>query len=800
MPQKVLKFAGINRKVNEFQSNGACEELINLRPEVGGGHRIVKRKSVTASDVPYNAIYEHSFGDKYNQIAVTTSGSIVWVNSPRGEKTLTNNFSTGKVSFTSAGHVLVAYDAEQKKMLAYKFEDGEYSDFNAAFKTIPNIELEYEEGAANYSVTVEDDSIGAYRAALYKASSAFNHDYPNGICGSAVVSCAYELEDGTEVWSTAYIVADSGRVGPSLYTNDKKVMVYGKSKVTLKLTIPNFENTGVKKINVYATRPVYPYDIYEGTSSLGVKKLTLEEVNLGGQLMYYQGSVGVDKSTASLVLNFGTDQASGDVLKINAGCVERVGDTVSYNNRFHFYRSEVKHIIQYPTLSNIKADSTSELSAWIAFVEINNEWYRLNREYLFKKDAINDFIYPLSGVKRLAFVESDKDNGVPPEPYQNMFYVELRDSSAYNYSYAFDVTPNIVSANSFYEEVHKKTYVSRVFLKREANALNVSAPFNPFVFPINYSYGFGGEIKDIATTYLPISSTKTDQSPLTIFTSNGIFSLGQGSGSTLYGNIEPLQPQVIDGKAAATPYGTFFVSSKNLYMLVGRESVMVSEALEGEREISIREQEAYQKLCCSNKSILHNFSDALSGEDFDEFISDASMMYDQFKNELIISSNKAEIAYSYVLNLDTKAYHKVDKRYIGSQNGARYAIEVNGDTRNIVDMHTETGSDSQPILMQSRPFSIEAFHTHIQRMIMLLDTKLTGSQYLLISVFGSDNLHDWNCIISSQKHDTVLRQIRTNRAAKSYRDYIILINGVVGADTDLSEIITDYTNVSRRLG
>ena len=43
MPQKVLKFTGINRQVNEFQSNGACEELINLR-SVNGGLRVIKPK------------------------------------------------------------------------------------------------------------------------------------------------------------------------------------------------------------------------------------------------------------------------------------------------------------------------------------------------------------------------------------------------------------------------------------------------------------------------------------------------------------------------------------------------------------------------------------------------------------------------------------------------------------------------------------------------------------------------------------------------------------------------------------
>lgn len=798
MPQKVLKFTGINRKVNEYQNSGTCEELINLRPEVGGGHKIIKPKNAIRSNVPYSAFYEHSFGDTYNHIAVSGS-SLLWINSPEGEKKIVD-LASADVSFSSAGNILVVYCRDKKKQYAYKFLDKEYKDFGTSLTSITNVECIYEEGTVNYSVTAEDDSIGAYRDALYKASSGFSNKFPNGLCGSAVVSCAYELEDGSEVWSSAYIVAKGSDGGPSLYRDSKTIIVYGTSKVTLKLTIPSLKDSDVKKINVYATRPVYPYDVAEGTNSPYINTLTLDDENLGGQLMYYQGSVGVDKDTATLVLNFGTTQAGESILNINSGCVERIGETLSYNNRFHYFRSELRHIVQDPTVAITKAETQSELSGWIAFAEINGSWVRINKEYSFSKNVENDFIYPLAGVKRLAFVEKDKDSGDPPIPYQNMFYVDLVDSSAYNYSHAFGVTPNIVSGEEFYNEVEFIYPEHSVLYKNEVNTLNVSAPFNPFVFDVKHSYGFGGEIIDITTTYIPISSTKTDQSPLTVFTSNGIYSLGQGTGGTLYGNIEPLQPHVIVGKATATPYGTFFASSRNLYMLIGRESVMVSLALDGKRETELREQKSHKALCCNQNGLLFDFSDLLSKEDFSEFISNASMIYDQYKNEVIISSNDTAIKYSYVFNLDTKAYHKVSKSYLRAYNGARYVIEVDGNTKDIIDLHSEVDSNERPILLQSRPFSLEMLYSHIHRLQMFVDAKLEGGQNLCLSVFGSDNLYDWKCIISSQKQNTVLRQITTNRAAKSYKDYVILINGTVSTDTDLSEIIADYTVVSRRLG
>ena len=79
MPQKVLKFTGINRIVNEYQNSGACEELINLRPEIVGSTKVVKPKDVLYENLiyPYEIFYIHSFGDTNNEIACW-NGTVWW--------------------------------------------------------------------------------------------------------------------------------------------------------------------------------------------------------------------------------------------------------------------------------------------------------------------------------------------------------------------------------------------------------------------------------------------------------------------------------------------------------------------------------------------------------------------------------------------------------------------------------------------------------------------------------------------------------------------------------------------------
>jgi hypothetical protein len=823
MPQKVLKFTGINRRVNEFQGSGTCEELINLRP-TAAGYEVVRCKEVLLDDVEYDLFLEHVWGAYNNQIVID-DGIVSWRNSPSGPKTITSEFERKKVSLSFAGNVLVIYCEEDKKQLVFKFDEGEYVRYDVSIKPITDIRVAYDYLStfpASYSVSVDANNETGYEEALAKAASGFYTAHPHGLCGAAIVGCEYELVDGNKLWSTAFTVANVTEheeyKAPTLDVDNKRVLVNGVKDVRLHLTFGNVESGDIRRINVYATRPVFPYDVVRDGDGLNakyqVKKVSLDDVNLAGQIMYYQGSVSPNNTSADLLLSFGKEQAGEAIMDVNAGCIERSGNAVSYNNRFHFFKSEVNHVVQKPTTS--ATSNISEASEWVAYVLLSDSWILVNHKYRFSESVKQDFIYPMAGVKKLRFVRATEDTrGNWSVPYEEHFDVDLKDSSAYNYSYAFGVIPSVVQINDAWYDViaehgqiwsyaEANGFTEKVMLEKETNEINVSAPFNPYVFPVNYSYSFGGEIIDIATSYLPISSTQIGQYPITVFTTSGIYAMEQGSGQVLYGNIVPLQPHVIDGKAEATPYGTFFISSKNLYLLSGREAVNVSGVLQGDRELNLVENESYRALCLNEgkSKLLYDYRYALSDddEDFDVIVSGSRLIYDQYRNELFICSDYNNLRYSYVFNLDTKAYHKVTKKYIAYQNNSRYVIEIDGDTRNVVDLFDEIRSTDKPVLLQSRPFSLEEFYSHIHRLIMKTDAELSGEQHLILSVFASDNLYDWKCIISAQKMNTVLRQIRTNRAPKSYKDYVILITGRVNTDTDISDIIADYTVVNRRLG
>lgn len=833
MPQKVVKFKGINRMINEFQTSGECEELINMRLNASGGLSVIKPKKIVETGTKFDKLYEHAWGEVRNLIVVNTDGNVEWIAEDGGVKTITSEFTTSNVSISSAGNVLVVYNEDDEKQYVFKFKDGEYEHYTIIPQQIEDIYVHYDSTkftTATASTNSEFTKEG-YNDAMQRAAAKFYYDNPNGLCGAAVIGCTYELEGGEEIWSTAFMVANALNFPeyqkPGMYNNDERwIQVHGASELYVNLTLGKKNTDGIKRINIYATRPVMPYEseIVKETTTGNPKpefnKIPLEDLNLASQLMYYQGSIDLGTNQKTLLLNFGMSQGAEKVMEVTSGCINRVGQSVSYNNRFHYYNSKKTHQIQIPTASASRASENS--SFWLAYVKFENDnkfagkWKLINKIYEFDEATVQDFIYPMAGVTTLAFVKMGFDitKQELSAPYAEMFYVNLKDSPSYNYSYVFDVLPSIESAAYFGELMRSEgqrwsedfVYDTTVDMKNETNIINVSAQYNPYVFPVEYSYSFGGEIIDIATAYTPITSTQIGQYPINVFTSAGIFAMEQGDGSVLYSNITPLQPHVIEGRAASTPHGIFFISSKNVFVLAGRDVANITYVLNGARELELRENKAH-KLLCGSDGTFYKITQILSTKDFEDFVSDAILTYDQLNNELYISSKDNESTYSYVFGLNTKQFHKTSLVYLNTQSGARYTVEKSGSNRRIVDLHTEEKVDEstgaarlKPILLQTRPMSLDAAFTHIQRLILLADAKLKDGQYLCLSVFGSDNLSDWKCIISSQKQDTVLRQIRTNKSAKSYRDYVILITGLVDTDTDISDLIADYTVVNRRLG
>lgn len=815
MPQKAIRFKGINRKMNEFQCSGECEELINMRP-TPSGLEIVKQKLTKRTGVNFD-VYSHTFGDNSFIVGVVPENNyeICYIDNA-GTLRLIDEFEGYGADYSIAflgNQILVYHNGE---MHAYAYKGGKYVTIDAS---IPDLDISYTVSTGfGYSeetqITSSDPDSNEFKSEVQKHWSAAlgQNSRTDEAFGPVLVAFNMTMSDGSEFWTNKWIYVNPflylphGENGRNMiyyeYSDGTKHFTFNSFGIRFRIARKQFSPSGVenmvKKVNVYATRPLFPYNINSMqavTNNVHSREIYataagMSDSGITKQLLYYQKSFDVsqiEEGEVSFTLDFGEAQAGEKVLEVDNGPVRRAGRMVSYNNRLHVFDSYSTIMPQTVVCLSDAGDAFFERDAYV-YLESGGDTAVVRTTAMVPIDGTGSMVhkiyccYPDARAKKILIA-------VPNTSSYSA--VSLEPSDRYNFAWGEGKYPDTLVSGSSISLTGGSIH--------EANTINVSEQFNPFVFPVEYSYGVGGKIIDLATSYLPISSTQVGQYPLTVFTTAGIYALEQGNGAVLYGNMTPLQPLVIKGKATTTPYGTFFVSAGHLYLLSGREQVNLSYVLGADGEYRLRENLAYRKMYCDPDGRFHNVEPVLSSETFEEFMDDVSLTYDQLHNELYICSRRPQSEYSYVLNLDTKAFHKVSRRYFSLQNGSRYAMDGTEGRRNIIDMHIEHEGEEH-VFLQSRPMTIEMLYTHLQRLLLLVDANLDDYHYLCLSVFASDNLHDWRCIATSQKQGVDLRQIRTNRAAKSYKDYIVVLSGFVNTDTDISDLIADYTVVNRRLG
>ncbi len=168
------------------------------------------------------------------------------------------------------------------------------------------------------------------------------------------------------------------------------------------------------------------------------------------------------------------------------------------------------------------------------------------------------------------------------------------------------------------------------------NGMKVSSLNNPFNFPALNTYMIGtGIARNAASNAMRASDGQFGQYPVYVFTSENIYALNVGDGSTVYSNITPISNETpISDIICQTPFGVVFVGKRGIFVINGQEVTMLSAQLEEEPvEISISNPEG----------------------SFIEFLQTLNnILYNVQKNELILVNDSN---YNYVLNIDTQSWY-----------------------------------------------------------------------------------------------------------------------------------------------
>lgn len=259
--------------------------------------------------------------------------------------------------------------------------------------------------------------------------------------------------------------------------------------------------------------------------------------------------------------------------------------------------------------------------------------------------------------------------------------------------------------------------------RRRDGVLKVSSVNNPLYFPLSGTYLFGGKIIAVCSSAEAVSQGQFGQYPLYVFTSEGVYAMGVGSGG-VYVNTSPVSRDVCISKSSVCPIhgGVVFATKEHVKVISGSEVRIISEKLEGFLP-NIDEDPVLKKIYGKmqpNPMGLDSYVITPKGDsedeeekgveersmktvtEFSEFLSFCRASFSPEDGLILVTNRK--FAYSYAYSLSDGEWFKwgySPKRFLNSY--PECLFENNGF---VFDVHNPNRSIT-PLLILTRPIKFE---------------------------------------------------------------------------------------------
>lgn len=718
MPATSTTYTGINRTVSDFLPSGACEELVNLRP-TDTGLRPVNPHHTLMTGVDFTHFWTHRIGTRICRIVrvPVSSGSLYeyrWIDDA-GQilQTLITVPSDADDHFAILGNMVVISCKGTQQTYVFRFLEGSYKAVTAETPTVnPSFSASGAELVTVSGAIIDDNTTDtAIREYIMSAANRIQEEN-KGLCfGTVLVALSWHTKDGedynTFYWAkvdeaaaanrqkaaTTNVVSDfkyydsanGGYLASADGALNNRKSLTG-SKLTMTIPMVNgidTDTTMLESLNVWVSRPMLPYDpatatITKRSEGAEVYKMIymaptpFTDNEPGKQLLYLQKRIPIAdlvKGRYTLEFEFGGNlQTTNKTLEVDGGILTRYGKMLQYNSRLHYYDSVVKRGTWYKT--DVFSSSYTSLGCYLYLtVQEDGADKIINIPGLFVLNSLktlNDVIVPNMKATRLWMQKANTLSDIQ--------YVDLTPSDRYNYAHAFGADIETSSDTAPLETARQNAFRDYI-IENEYQDLNVTEQMNPFVFDVDHSYRFPGRILDVQTQIVQASDVAFGVEPLNVFTDAGTYALSQGTGTTLYGNINIVNNLVSEGNSVSTKYGTFMLAAGGLWLVAGRHTTLVSEALREGPHRDVAYNADYRRLTESN--LLYHIEMEVPRPDvsFRTYVTTgATLAFDPYEEAIIVSNR--DYKYSYVLSLKYRQWYKITGSLSQSSAGDSVVLEL----------------------------------------------------------------------------------------------------------------------------
>lgn len=835
--------------------DGACEEIINARYK-DGAWQVVGLKEIIVGDVDYEQVFVHQYGDFKNYIGLRR-GTVIWFDAAtKAEKQVICQCS-GDVSFNQVNNILLIRDREN--IFKTIFADDVYDSIILSMPEVPTMEFTKPSmgtGQSGYvkkvmQTIVSDDgsgsSCGTDNKQEYQPVRDFNPPDRNGYLrlnyvqsdvkdltttlesvyngmlnvddyqtsGYILVSIAYQLYDGSITKQSPPRLLTLGDIyHPGLFyiknfdytwnelNPDVTVEGYFQPTVLEGLNIsvknlPDYETYKniIKKINVYASRPIRFYDFENADVTYlnmkhdgklynlrmsevkrdGIPRKVLAKTDVENLLMYRALQFDFGNGPKEQDVKF-SDLTTNPTMPVDAtGWFNTTGDMLVYNNRLHIYNinqiySKSQQMLSVKIDTDYPANVSTMQANYVVYIKNPMGDNRISltgkAQYIRDNGNINIYLPDFISFPDTRAYKTDVIMEIDSKRYK--YTVFLEPSATYNF--AFFTVKNDARIFRCEEAAAMKPELLAV---SDKSKILVSEHANPYYFPPQHSYLAPGEVKALAVNTEQISASQVGQFPLYIFTTEGIYALQVGDGNVLYSNMIPVSTEIANNSnVVQTKYGIVFTTDEGVKLISGIEVVNLSEPVNGEIDQTIRNCTAFRNAVTDAR--LYNIWDVLSQNDFRAYIKNAVMGYERTNDELIVSDPSK--GYSYVYSFPEKMWYKITETFNGFSRSIAYSRGSGGSS--VVDLTAEQQT-TRTFHLQTRPLKLgSAGFKRFARMAARGRFLPQAGRYFSMYVFGSQNLSDWKLLTGKQVNRNTIHLVLQG-IPHTYRYAVIVIGGDV---------------------
>ena len=378
--------------------------------------------------------------------------------------------------------------------------------------------------------------------------------------------------------------------------------------------------------------------------------------------------------------------------------------------------------------------------------------------------------------------------------YKEFLTEKLSISSSHNFAYYIETDDPIISGSLMFSRtkdmntariVDASEYVvDNIDLDNE-NQIQLSEINNPLIFPTAHNYKIGsGSVLDFGVSTIQVSEGQFGQYPVIIFTDQGIWAAQIGIGEVIVETTIPINADVLIGSPAASNYGVFYVTAEGIMVIQGGKSINVSKDLEGYINSVVTSDTGARFDLYSTPNQIVNIDGKVTGlVKFKEILNDLVLGFDNVNKRLIVS--KQSINYSYVLDIDTNSWYRIEMNYSYFINSSPNLLGANGvnSIYNISD--TLTSSVSIPIHFHTKQIN---FGTHrrkrLHESVLRCLIKIDAGNFASFLLFASNDAIHWTRVAGNDRLSGEINDIQIGRPPAAYKFFVFAFWGFLSQDYD----------------